>query len=57
MKIRARIWVALANPPEMKARKRHKTDKKDAWWLAHLLRHAIGNGEFQATVRNANCET
>ncbi len=49
--------MALANPPEMKARKRHKTDKKDAWWLAHLLRHAIGNGEFQATVRNANCET
>lgn len=29
----------LANPQEVKNRKGHKTDKKDAWWLAHLFRH------------------
>ena len=29
----------LANPQEVKNRKGHKTDKKDAWWLAHLYRH------------------
>ena len=29
----------LANPQEVKSRRGHKTDKKDAWWLAHLFRH------------------
>jgi hypothetical protein len=27
----------LANAHEKKARKGHKTDHKDAWWLAHLV--------------------
>src|SRR5450432_2988430 len=31
----------LANPQEVKNRKGHKTDDKDGWWLAHLLRHAM----------------
>jgi transposase len=35
------IKVYLANPHEVKARKGHKTDDKDGWWLAHLLRHAM----------------
>jgi transposase len=35
------VKVALANPHEVKARKGHKTDPKDAWWLAHLLRHGM----------------
>ena len=34
------VKVALVNPHEVKARKGHKTDAKDSWWLAHLLRHA-----------------
>lgn len=38
--------VALANPYEVKARKGHKTDPKDAWWLAHLLRHAMVTPSF-----------
>lgn len=38
--------VALANPQEVKARKGHKTDAKDAWWLAHLLRHAMVTPSF-----------
>jgi transposase len=29
----------LANAQEVKNRRGHKTDKKDAWWLAHLYRH------------------
>jgi transposase len=36
-----RLGVYLANAQEVKNRKGHKTDKKDAWWLAHLLRHAM----------------
>ena len=35
------VRVALANPHEVKARKGQKTDNKDAWWLAHLLRHGM----------------
>src|SRR5437879_5260672 len=35
------VKVALANPQEVKARKGQKTDNKDAWWLAHLLRHRM----------------
>jgi transposase len=33
--------VCLANPQEVKNRRGHKTDKKDAWWLAHLYRHDL----------------
>jgi transposase len=33
------VQVCLANPQEVKNRRGHKTDKKDAWWLAHLYRH------------------
>lgn len=35
------LRVCLANPQEVKNRKGHKTDDKDGWWLAHLLRHAM----------------
>src|SRR5262252_895485 len=38
--------VYLANPQEVKNRKGHKTDDKDSWWLAHLLRHAIIRPSF-----------
>lgn len=40
------VKVALANPHEVKARKGHKTDHKDAWWLAHLLRHGMVTASF-----------
>jgi hypothetical protein len=35
------VRVYLANPQEVKNRTGHKTDDKDGWWLAHLLRHAM----------------
>jgi transposase len=35
------IRTTLANPQEVKNRRGHKTDKKDAWWLAHLFRHGM----------------
>jgi transposase len=38
--------VYLANPEEVKNRKGHKTDDKDGWWLAHLLRHAMIHPSF-----------
>jgi hypothetical protein len=38
--------VYLANPHEVKDRKGHKTDDKDGWWLAHLLRHAMIHPSF-----------
>jgi transposase len=40
------LQVTLANPQEVKARKGHKTDQKDAWWLAHLLRHGMVTPSF-----------
>jgi transposase len=40
------VKVALANPHEVRARKGHKTDNKDAWWLAHLLRHGMVTASF-----------
>jgi transposase len=40
------VRVSLANPHEVKARKGHKTDNKDAWWLAHLLRHGMVTPSF-----------
>jgi len=39
-----KVW--LANPQEVKNRKGHKTDDKDGWWLAHLLRHAMIHASF-----------
>ena len=38
--------VYLANPHEVKNRKGHNTDRKDSWWLAHLLRHAMIRPSF-----------
>lgn len=40
------VKVYLANPVEVKARKGHKTDDKDGWWLAHLLRHGMIHPSF-----------
>lgn len=40
------VQVYLANPQEVKNRKGHKTDDKDGWWLAHLLRHAMIRPSF-----------
>lgn len=40
------VKVYVANPYEVKARKGHKTDDKDGWWLAHLLRHAMIHPSF-----------
>ncbi len=40
------VKVYLANPQEVKIRKGHKTDEKDSWWLAHLLRHAMIHPSF-----------
>jgi transposase len=40
------LKVLLANPQEVKVRKGHKTDRKDSWWLAHLLRHAMITASF-----------
>lgn len=36
----------MANAQEVKNRKGHKTDKKDSWWLAHLLRHSMIRPSF-----------
>jgi transposase len=40
------VKVYVANPQEVKARKGHKTDDNDGWWLAHLLRHAMIHPSF-----------
>jgi transposase len=40
------VQVYLANPQEVKNRRGHKTDNKDGWWLAHLLRHAMIHPSF-----------
>ena len=40
------LKVHLANPQEVKNRKGHKTDDKDGWWLAHLLRHSMIRPSF-----------
>lgn len=40
------VRVYVANPIEVKVRKGHKTDDKDGWWLAHLLRHAMIQPSF-----------
>ena len=36
----------LAKSQDVNNRKGHKTDKKDSWWLAHLLRHAMIRPSF-----------
>jgi transposase len=40
------VKVYLAKPQDVKNRKGHKTDKKDSWWLAHLLRHSMIRPSF-----------
>lgn len=40
------VTVFLANPQEVKQRKGHKTDQKDSWWAAHLLRHGMIHPSF-----------
>jgi len=40
------VCVVLANPEDVKARRGHKTDPKDSWWLAHLQRHAMIRPSF-----------
>lgn len=40
------VSVYLANGQEVKNRKGHKTDNKDGWWLAHLLRHGMIRPSF-----------
>jgi len=40
------VTVVLANAEDVKGRKGHKTDPTDAWWLAHLLRHAMVRPSF-----------
>src|SRR5437588_11645999 len=40
------VEVFLANPQAVQNRKGHKTDKKDGWWLAHLLLHAMIHARF-----------
>jgi transposase len=40
------LTVVLANAEDVKGRKGHKTDPQDAWWLAHLLRHAMIRPSF-----------
>jgi transposase len=40
------LGVVLAQPQQVKARKGHKTDRKDSWWLAHLLRHGMITASF-----------
>src|SRR6266446_6364738 len=40
------VRVYWANPQQVKNRKGHKTDDKDGWWLAHLLRHAMIQPSF-----------
>jgi transposase len=44
--LEGRVKVYVANPQEVKMRKGHKTDDKDGWWLAHLLRHAMIHASF-----------
>jgi transposase len=42
----SRVRVYLTNSQDVKNRKGHKTDRKDSWWLAHLLRHAMIRPSF-----------
>ena len=40
------LKIVLANPQQVKAVTRHKTDPHDARWLAHLLRHGMIRPSF-----------
>lgn len=40
------LAVCLANAEDVKGRKGHKTDRVDAQWLAHLLRHGMIRTSF-----------
>src|SRR5215831_2036626 len=40
------LVVCLANAEDVKGRKGHKTDRVDAQWLAHLLRHGMIRTSF-----------
>src|SRR5258708_32817449 len=40
------LVVCLANAQDVKGRKGHKTDRIDAQWLAHLLRHDMIRASF-----------
>ncbi len=40
------LKIILANPQQVKAVTRHKTDPHDARWLAHLLRHGMIRPSF-----------
>jgi transposase len=40
------LVVCLANAEDVKGRKGHKTDRIDAQWLAHLLRHDMIRASF-----------
>jgi transposase len=40
------LVVCLANAEDVKGRKGHKTDRRDAKWLAHLLRHDMVRASF-----------
>lgn len=40
------LVVCLANAEDVKGRKGHKTDRRDAKWLAHLLRHDMVQASF-----------
>lgn len=40
------LAVCLANAEDVKGRKGHKTDRRDAKWLAHLLRHDMVRASF-----------
>jgi transposase len=40
------VAVLLANPQHVKNLRGHKTDRNDARWLAHLLRHGMIRASF-----------
>jgi transposase len=40
------LAVCLANSEDVKGHKGHKTDRRDARWLAHLLRHDMIRASF-----------
>ncbi len=50
-----RMKICLADPQEVKNRRGHKTDKKDAWWLAHLYRHGMVRASYVPGGQCASC--
>jgi transposase len=47
------LVVCLANAEDVKGRKGHKTDRRDAKWLAHLLRHGHGSCKFRSSTSDS----